>query len=354
MIRNKLLIKTFGFLVVGIVIVFVFSITPGTYSWFMNSYEGPIPKVEAATSKDFIEEMEIYYDVDTPYIRLKKSNTIDYSPIIFFSVEGDLEDYILHIDSAKLEGVVDIPIVPNVNLPQAISLILSNNDEINGEIRVKHLNDFIDETLHVSISKEYLLERYFFHGGLDNFQRAHLSKGEKDAMVNFVEEMISYTSNYLDWDNVIWNENGYELHEYGLKDLPIGKAEMSNEQIRIIDIIAPNLLDYNDKLYSIMEILFNDVNNEIMRNRVLEEKNNELSINIEELELTIAQLKNEISSLERDNDALYDQIRDLEETIREKDDVIKIEPVEDNPEIDEVEQDEDEQDEERIENYIKD
>ncbi len=69
--------------------------------------------------------------------------------------------------------------MPNVNLPQALSLIISPKDEVTGRIRIKHLNEFIDDTLEFSFSKDYLLSRYFSNKNLETCDANYLSKSEK-------------------------------------------------------------------------------------------------------------------------------------------------------------------------------
>ena len=302
MSKKNLLIRSLGFLIVGIFIALIFTLTPGTYSVFTRDYDGPSTNVEAATSRDFIKEMEIDYEGDQPFIRLEKSNTIDYSPVVFFSIEGELRDYILHINSVKLDDELSIPIIPNVNLPQAISLIISPNKEITGEIKIKHLNEFIDEKLQVKIPKKYLIERYFSHKGLEDFKSDDLSISEKDEMIRFVERIILYASPYMDWNSVAYEEDLYEMEEYQNSSLPISKMDISYDQESIMDLIAPNLLEYNEKLYSLLEILLGDLNNLMGENKKLTKENQRLMDYIIELEGNISQLNNQADEVEIANE----------------------------------------------------
>lgn len=324
--KSKVLIRTIGFLLVGIVIAIVFSIVPGTYSWFRTNYAGPNTNVAAATAQDFIEDMKIYYDKNnTPYIYLKKASALDYSPVIFFSIEGELEDYILHINSVKLEDEIKIPIIPNINLSQAISLIISPQDEVTGNIRIKHLNEFIDESLPIIISREYLIERFFFDRGIRNYNIDYLSSNEKYEMFRLIKEIMIYTNKYMEWDAVIWQENNYKIQDNEFIYLPISKVEMSDEQAAIIDIIAPNLLNYSEKLYSMMETLFNDLSVNRVKNMKLEETNQKLLDEIEQLNETIEQMSIKIEKLEVEKSHLYEQIRILEENKELNNQLIELE-----------------------------
>lgn len=283
--------KAFGFVLVGIIIAIIFTLT-NTYSWYQNGGEGQ-GEVIAASKEDIIANMEIYYEKDMPILRLEKGTGIDYSPIVFFSIEGEAKDYVLHMNSARLEGAVDIPIIPNVNLPQALSLILSWEKEVVGNLRVKHLNEFIDDSLEVRLSKDYLLSRYFCDRGLETYGKNYLSSKEKNQLIDLLKDSLLYAGDYLEWNEVEWEE----------EDNWISGVYISKDQIPLIDIIAPNLLEYNERLYEVFEIVFYDLINEIEKNKALVKENEELIFRIDELE--------------RERDELYDYISGLEAEIQE-------------------------------------
>lgn len=318
--KNRRLFKVLGFLLGGIIIALVFVTPLETYSWFIKDHKGPTGNVEAARTKDFIENMEIEYNGGQAFIKLEKGKTVDYSPIIFFVIEGDIKDYILHINSAKLEDELKIPIIPNVNLPQAVSLILSPNREVKGKIKIRHLNDFIDESLEVSISKKYLLERYFCNRGSRRSEIVSMSSNEKDQLENFTEAMISYTDIYMDWEDVIWEdweEDGFRVLKDEYVSLPISKMDISSHQRNLIHIITPDLLTYTDKLYELLEGFVGDLNGKIDENKQLKEEKEKLSNEIKELEEKTSELNNEIMNLRDQNNSLTNQIINLESSIRE-------------------------------------
>lgn len=309
--KNKTLIRGLAFLLAGIFIALVFTITPGTYSLFRKEYIGPTTMVKAGGTKDFIKESKIEYRGKAPYLKLKRADDVDYAPVIFFSIEGELKEYILHMDSVKLDNESSIPIIPNINLPQSISLILSPKKEIKGKIKIKHLNDFINETVDLSISKDYLLERYFLNRGHKNFKMGSLSNREKDEMGKLVKEMISHTSPYMDWDKVIWEDRGNKIEELGKVGAPISKAKLSSDQAAVIDLIAPNLLNYNEKLYSLLEIMVRDLNLKIDENNLLKKEKQELLDKSISLEATIIELNDQVKKLKVENNGLYDQVNRL-------------------------------------------
>ncbi len=261
-----------------------------TYSWFNNNEDG-YGEVIAASRKDILTDVKIDYKGDVPILKLKKAPDIDYSPVIFFSIEGDVKDYILHMDSVKLRDEVEIPIVPNVNLPQVLNLIIGGEKEVVGNIRVKHLNEFIDEPMEFKLSQDYLLNRYFLNKGVRSYGSNNLSNEEKDELIDLVKDTLLYTERYLTWEPLSWEESGNRIE----------KAYISEKQAQLIDIIAPNLLDYNERLYQLLNIITKDLEDEMEKNNILSKENEELL--------------SRIAALEEENMQLNTYILDLEEKI---------------------------------------
>lgn len=284
--KTDTLYKAIGLLLVGIVIALGFTLTD-TYSWFINNRDGH-GKVIATSREDIIGHMEVYYRRDVPVLKLVKGDGIEYTPVIFFSIEGDAKDYTLHVNSVRLYDEVEVPIVPNINLPQALDLIIGGKEEIAGNIRVKHLNEFIDESLEISFSKEYLLKRYFLNMGLNRLDGYDLSHEQNMELMNLVEDTILYAGRYIEWEPVDWEEG---------EDW-IGEVSISSEQARLIDIIAPNLLDYYKRLYDVFDITLEKLGFAMEKIDMLEEENEALLTRISELEGERASLIGHITSLE--------------------------------------------------------
>lgn len=294
-----------------------------TYSFFQKD-DGGQGSVIAANREDIISSMEIYYDKDVPILKLERGKNIEYSPIVFFSIEGDAKDYTLHVNSVKLDGTVEIPIIPNVNFPQALSLILSPRNEVTGIMNVKHLNEFIDETLEFSFSKEYLLARYFYDRGIERYNVSYLSISEKDELVDLVGNTLLYAKRYLGWDAVEWEE----------EDNWISEMHITADQVLLVDIIAPGLMEYNERLYQLFEIITRDLENQIEKNNILLKENEALLETIEELEGENGKLHNHINALELEIEELLDRLG--KETVPEEPETIEVpeEPeVLENPDI---------------------
>lgn len=302
--KTHILYRAIALVLAGIIIALGFTLT-NTYSWFTDNRDGH-GKVIATSREDIIAHMEVYYRGDTPVLKLIKGDGVEYTPVIFFSVEGDAKDYVLHVNSVKLYDEVEVPIVPNINLPQVLSLIIGGKDEIEGSIRVKHLNEFIDEDLEISFSKEYLLKRYFLNMGLDSLNGYYLSQGEQMELMELVKDTLLYVGRYLEWEPVDWEEG----------EDSIGEANISPEQAGLIDIIAPNLLDYNERLYEIFDITLGNLKLAMEKINILEEEKEILLTRIAGLEEENEALLTRISGLEGENASLIGHISSLEAEIQ--------------------------------------
>lgn len=285
----------------GVFIAMIFPIFE-TYSLFQISKDG-YGKVIAATQEDIISNMEIYYRHNTPILYLEKGENVDYSPIVFFAIEGDAKDYVIHMDSIKVDGAVEMEIVPNINLPQALSLITNPKEKIEGRIRVKHLNEFIDETLEFTFTKRYLLGKFFSNENLGARRLNYLSKDDKSGINGLIQDTLLYVDGYMDWDGIHWEERGNL----------ISRINITRDQAALINIIAPNLLEYNERLYSLLEKVNKDLEEEIKKNKELFKENQVLNREINNLKLDKAKLHSHIYSLES-------KIKNLEEKLEKEED----------------------------------
>lgn len=298
----------------AILIVASYTIT-GTYSLFENSSQA-YGTVIAASQEDIISHMEIVYSSNhMPVIRLEKGNNIDYSPIVFFSIEGEAKHYVLNINPVKVDDVVEVAIKTNVNLPQALSLIASSEDEIGGTLKVKHLNEFINETLEFKLHKGSLLRSFFTNQNLARYIPRNLNKGQRGELVDFVGYSLLYSKEYLEWQWLDWLEE---------KDW-IGRLEIDRDQALLIDIIAPNLLEYNERLYDFYEISMMELqkaredNDRLSgENKQLSGQNQELSQTIEDLKGQNRRLGNSIYSLEAEIQNLLDRLENEAEKLVDK------------------------------------
>jgi len=163
-----ILFRTTGFLVAGVMtsMVFLGTLTLDTKSWFTSQMTVNM-EVSAATTEDILKKINLDGTVledgsilNPAEIELKKADDIKYDPTIYFEVEGNVAEYILQINSVKLEGngVHSRSIDVNVNSVQNNEL--SNNETVTGKIRIKYLNGFIDEEFKVTFTGEYLKKEH--------------------------------------------------------------------------------------------------------------------------------------------------------------------------------------------------
>ena len=81
--------------------------------------------------------------------------------------------------------------------------------------------------------------------------------------------------------------------------------------MELIDTIAPNLLEYNERLYEVFEIVLEDLMKEIEKNNILTRENAELLSEIKELSSETEELRGEINSLYGHVSVLEAQINEL-------------------------------------------
>lgn len=313
--ESNVLYKVIGFVLISIIIILSFMVND-TYSQFVDSRDG-YGKVIATSKKDIIADMEVYYKGDVPILRLKKGNGIDYAPVVFFSIEGKAKDYVLHINSVKLYDEVEVPIVPNINLPQALYLILSPEEAIVGEIRIKHLNEFIDESIEIKFTKDYLLRQYFLNRGLEDSNYYHFSYKGENGIIDLVKDALLYTGRYLNWETIKWDEGRNW----------IGEINISTEQSQLIDVIAPNLLDYHKRLYEVLDTTIGDLKAEREKNNILNEENQNLLTRIKTLEEENSKLNSHILTLQMESNPISqeDEPEDLEPTFENKEEKADLE-----------------------------
>lgn len=145
--------------VVILLTVILFLTNNNSYSVYSVS-TGKDFQINSASGKDLIEY--IYINSENPdKMIIKKSKNAKYDPIIYFSIDGDAANYILHINPAKLNSFdkYSIPIKMTITQKQAEEYFESNN-AIKGTITVKYLNEYINEKIEINYSKEYILNLF--------------------------------------------------------------------------------------------------------------------------------------------------------------------------------------------------
>jgi hypothetical protein len=134
--------RTIAILVAGIIISVAFLTSTDTYSWFTSSASGGA-RVTAATTKDILDLFELVYlnnnirEENPIALRIRKAPGLGYDPIIFFSIEDDIGDYMININPIKLvsSGTYIIPLEISCSMGQ-FSNFSEWPDSITGSLRI--------------------------------------------------------------------------------------------------------------------------------------------------------------------------------------------------------------------------
>lgn len=151
--------KLFIFLILGILINVIFA-ELDSFSFFTKETSTQV-QVKAANTQDILEKFEIKTDnsedCNAQSIIIRRTSNLTFSPTIYFSVEGELSDYILHINPVKLEEYKDYEIKIRVNVDEK-QVKGNKNDILKGKITVNYLNEFISEARDIKITKGYIVK----------------------------------------------------------------------------------------------------------------------------------------------------------------------------------------------------
>ncbi|HBM75352.1 MAG TPA: hypothetical protein DD429_07335, partial [Clostridiaceae bacterium] len=152
-------------LAVGLFICSIALLGVDTVSFFTSGTSGNV-EMSTAPVDEIIKTMEISKQ-NPNGIKLVKADSFPSNPVIFFSIEGDAAKYVSNINPVRLDkSEAVVPIDLNISLPNCINNILDhssnkNDDPIKGKIRIKFLNEYINEPVEFEFTREYLLEQYF-------------------------------------------------------------------------------------------------------------------------------------------------------------------------------------------------
>lgn len=223
----------------------------GSFAWFTDVATGKA-SVSVMSTGDILDTFEVDREQNPTKIILSKAKGLDFDPVIYFAVEGEISGYLRHIDPVRLTGKEEVALPLTINLDQYRELqegldsegSRKGSDAVKGKIWIKYLNEFIDEPLSVSFSKDYLIEK---------FERDCERLGGKDARED---------------------SPGVELCGYRL----------SKMQQRIIELLAPGLLDYISGLIDTVNQYMQEIGELTDRLSTLELRNQALMLENEELE----------------------------------------------------------------------
>jgi len=308
----KLMVRTIAVLVIGIMVSVIYLSNVGSYSWFNSSAESSM-RVTAAETEDIVDIMEMVSDAIDPEtgaiinptkFKVKRAEGFEGKPLIFFSVEGEAANYILHINPVRLEssGYYIIQIETDINLNQLADLLFRRNN-IEGTLRVKYLNQFINEKYEFYFTPNYLMNRIMEE--IDN-KGAILEEDRKSIIREraYVESPESASEDLYEQDgNEIVKEAVTSLAELaewqGIEAGLEGGTGLALEptQDYLMDIIFPGLKRYMEQL--------KDYIGELRTG--LDDKTAQLANLNEEL----ANLESQYEELMEVNDRLTEQINNL-------------------------------------------
>lgn len=202
---KRIILKVMGFVTGGTFISMILLINMDTYSWFTSKMTYDL-SVTAATTEDILEKIEIV-TINPKEIILKKNNSINIEPVIYFSVEGEVSDYILHINPIKLKTNKEytVPINVVVNLKQIIELLNKNKKRVQGTIRIKYLNEFIDEEINIEFTRKYLFKKFLEGLGircLNEEDESEIEKQLRKVIMHIVKKERLQNSKFYEKETV--------------------------------------------------------------------------------------------------------------------------------------------------------
>ncbi len=339
-IAGKILIIT----VSGVVFSTALMMNVNTNSWFTSSVEKGF-EVTAASTEDIIEIFEVVEGTKPPGINIKKTESLENNPMIYFSVTGEASQYILHINPIKLQSnnTYSIPIHTNVNTIQWVKLLVraynfnSNDDYVKGKIRLKYLNEYIDEEQDIEINVKYLINRYVSDISRSKFNQSSIK--DINEYRSKLTEIIMSVAQKNEWqpievmkdrNNSIMKDKSNESQNT-LRNIDISKSpkvqyytnefnelDLTENQSKIITSIVPGFIEYTNSLYRKIDYLIGELNKKIdtiaelnleiknlnEANGLLEQKRLALTEQNKELSDNIKQLEEEKGKLEKDNEEL--------------------------------------------------
>ncbi|WP_026478953.1 hypothetical protein [Alkaliphilus transvaalensis] len=335
---GRLCFRVAGFLVAGVMVSMVFLGAVDTHAWFTSQARSNL-EVRAASTEDIISEIKLDSGINPEYMILEGSTNLEArSGMIYFELEGEIAEYLLHINPIRIEGgfTYKIALEPNLNLFQHTKLLNPfKNQKIKGTLRVKYLNEFINEPIEIVFTKEYLRGKI-----MENIHRQspEVTKLNSDHEARTeITTLMTYLANHLDWQEASSNSKQMvstqeilmmnrreveELEGIVLREVSVEAFEFSEDQNKIISIIAPTLQGYIKNLYSTVVELVAELNEKILiivglekRVEGLEVEKANLYMELVEAKADIQRINDENSRLIRELEALLEEVNAVPETI---------------------------------------
>lgn len=321
---KKLALKTGAIFVGGTLVAFTLLVNIDTYSWFNNEVRQKI-NISVATTEDIIKNIEILKQFNSSTaITFKKAEGLKNNPVIYFEIQGDAAEYLLHINPVKLnkDGQYKVYLEPNINIRQWWELFCKSNP-IKGKLKVKYLNEYIDEEYDIELSKSYLRKRFWEE--ITRKAVEFTTIDDQNQAKQEITKLITHIANFVSWDNAISTgaliENETDGQSKFVKS-SVDKLSLSPEQLKIINTIAPKLISHLENLHNAVDNIVSILNKEIAKNTQLQSQNTQLTSEKEALYEQVALLENEKQELTTNNEALENAKKELKERVKELERVI--------------------------------
>ncbi|WP_456298206.1 hypothetical protein, partial [Anaerosolibacter carboniphilus] len=380
MSREKNSIKFLAFRVMccllsGLLMSMALMGTMDTYSWLSNKFtaEG---EVRAVNTDSILAERSIKeVGGNSTAILLKKQPGLGYDPVIYFSVENDAANYVLHINPIRLASnwktnsdgtqveepiLNEISIQPNLNMAQFMNLLFSRENTITGKIYIKYLNGFIDEGQDIIFTKQYLMDRFMEEIQRTNSQMDRGATAQSSDMQGMMNEaaqvlpeeyndeitiLIKYLASQRDWQAASQTQEFLKISQSLIQkktmvagstdileemlsveeakaeiqgervEMPIGALSITDEQRDILDMIIPGASQYLKEVYAVVENLVVQLNEKLQEVAQLKADMKELQGKNEAQAKEIELLNNKINDLNNENMKLKEKVADLESEI---------------------------------------
>ncbi|RTR35158.1 hypothetical protein EKG37_04545 [Robertmurraya yapensis] len=271
--------KSIVFLV--IVLLLLMTANQDSYALFFTKYQEQLG-ASSASAENLIKYVQIIEQEDKSLvIEIMRDSEYGYRPDVGFAIEGDISEYILHINPVKVDknGIYHVPIVPNINFHQYWKLLLmkisQEKNTVSGSVEVKNFDGKVIDQKVIEIDIDYLLNR--IDADIINSEAEIKKMMHEDVAKMEVATLISTMASTMNWEET-----------KGMNSLT-SNYSLSSYQDSMIRAIAPNLMGHLKKLI---------------------EENNEL----ENLKSKNASIQDEMAQLEEENQKLRKKLEELEQT----------------------------------------
>ncbi|MEQ2526085.1 hypothetical protein WMO40_05170 [Bacillaceae bacterium CLA-AA-H227] len=272
--------KSIVFLV--IVLLLLMTANQDSYALFFTKYQEQLG-VSSASAENLIKYVQIIEQEDKSLvIEIMRDSEYGYRPDVGLAIEGEISEFILHINPVKVDknGIYQIPIVPNINFHQYWKLLLmkisQEKNTVSGSVAVKNFDGKVIDQKAIEIDIDYLLNR--IDADIINSEAEIKKMMHEDVAKMEVATLISTMASTMNWEEQTKGMN-----------LLTSNYSLSSYQDSMIRAIAPNLMGHLKKLT---------------------EENNQL----ENLKSKNASIQDEMAQLEEENQKLRKKLEELEQT----------------------------------------